>query len=233
MVSTRVLWRRKNILVAGGLLVVAAIFVLAACTGPAGPVGLTGPAGPTGPAGGAAPAAPPPKATALPADALKADYPDGVHLELKGLADEFRVKYSITIHNYTDKELANITINSPLPEASRFMEVTTTPEGAAVIGKPDKSVDWTLAKLAARSAIGPFEYKVSIPEREAGVVSATAKWESPTAGSVSASTLEFDKIAINLPKRGCPACHVLRDDKTGAVTIAYEAMHRGGPNHPK
>ncbi|MBI2853140.1 MAG: hypothetical protein HYX84_08625, partial [Chloroflexi bacterium] len=44
---------------------------------------------------------------------------------------------------------------------------------------------------------------------------------------------EFDKIAINLPKRGCPACHVLRDDKTGAVTIAYEAMHRGGPNHPK
>ena len=40
-------------------------------------------------------------------------------------------------------------------------------------------------------------------------------------------------MTLNLPKRGCTDCHYLRDATTGGVTIAYEAMTRGGPNHPK
>ncbi|MDP2727489.1 MAG: hypothetical protein Q8P59_08075, partial [Dehalococcoidia bacterium] len=164
-----------------------------------------------------------------------AAYPAGVQLKLEGLADEFRINYSITLINATDRELDDITVTVPLPTESRFQEIVTTPQGATVKSRPGSAMVWALNKLAARSSIGPFTYKIQVPGREAGTASAKAEWQQPTVASVAAPNLEFnfDKIAINRPKRGCTACHYLRDEKTGAVTIAYEAMERGGPKHPK
>lgn len=47
MMPVPVVWRKRNLLLTGGLFI-AAIFLLAACTGTAGPAGPTGPAGPPG-----------------------------------------------------------------------------------------------------------------------------------------------------------------------------------------
>ncbi|MBI2848027.1 MAG: hypothetical protein HYX83_02525, partial [Chloroflexi bacterium] len=55
MVPISSVWRRVIPLVAGGSLSLAAIFLLAACTGPQGPAGQAGPAGAAGPQGPAGP----------------------------------------------------------------------------------------------------------------------------------------------------------------------------------
>ena len=167
------------------------------------------------------------------ADTPAATYPAGIELKLTGMADEFRVKYSLALINASDKDIGNVEIAVPMPTSARFFELTTTPDGAAVKGKPETSVVWTLGKLAARSSTGPFEFKVSVADKTAGPATGKATWTSPTASNVSSAGLDFAKIGINLPKRGCTSCHELRDEKTGSVTIAYEAKVRGGPNHPQ
>lgn len=92
---------------------------------------------------------------------------------------------------------------------------------------------WLVPQVKAGSKVGPFSYKVSVSGQTTGEANAWASWKSPSAGSSLSENVAFKEVSVDLPKRGCTSCHVLRDENTGSVTIAYEAKVRGGPNHPK
>lgn len=157
----------------------------------------------------------------------------GLSVEIKALASEFRVTYSITLVNKGSAAVGNIFVAGKIPDTARFMETTATPKECGFKGEEQGSAIWLCSQVAAGASVGPLSYKVSIAEKEAGPAHAWVSWKSPSAGDAMSPEVPFDQVAIDLPKRGCTDCHSLRDPNTGAVTIAYEAMHRGGPNHPK
>ena len=155
-------------------------------------------------------------------------------LDLAATASEFRITYETKITNTSSSPVRDIFLSVAMPTGTSFVEVTGTPAGASALGLRDrKEVAWLIPSIGPGATVGPFGFKVSVAEKEPGPVQAWARWTSPKEGTAISSEANAAGITIDLPKRGCPDCHSLRDASTGAVTIAYEAIHRGGPNHPK
>lgn len=148
-------------------------------------------------------------------------------------ASEFRIVYSITLVNNGTSDAGDIYLAGKVPEASRFMEVTATPSGSWTLGQQGDVVVWLVDKVPAKGKVGPFSYKVAPSLRYFGGAHAWVRWKAPSEGSTVSATVVQEAVVKDLPKRGCPDCHYLRDPATKAVTIAYEAEQRGGPNHPQ
>lgn len=156
-----------------------------------------------------------------------------IEAQMTATASEFRIVYSITLVNSGTSDAGDIYLAGKVPEASRFMEVTATPPGVAALGQQGDVVVWLVSKVPAQGKVGPFSYKVAPSERYFGGAHAWVRWKTPSEGIATSSIVEQEAVVKDLPKRGCPDCHYLRDPATKAVTIAYEAKVRGGPNHPE
>lgn len=158
----------------------------------------------------------------------------GLTASMTAEASEFRVVYSITLTNSSSSAIANIFVAGQIPSGASFVEATATPAGCAFKAAEAGNATWLCNQVAANSSLGPLSYKVSVAERTAGAAHAWVSWKSPSEGNTVSADVAFSDVVLGaLPKRGCKDCHVLRDANTGAVTIAYEALHRGGPNHPQ
>lgn len=157
----------------------------------------------------------------------------GLSVEMKAEASEFRVVYSITLSNKSSSAIGNIFVAGQIPAGATFVEVAASPAGCGFKAVEDRNATFLCSQVAASSSVGPISYKVSVSGREAGPAHAWVGWKAPSDGSALSADVTWSEVTVNLPKRGCKSCHELRDANTGAVTIAYEAMTRGGPNHPR
>ncbi|MBI2954547.1 MAG: DUF11 domain-containing protein [Chloroflexi bacterium] len=158
----------------------------------------------------------------------------GLDVSMSASAAEFRVTYSITLDNTSSSNVGDVYVAGLIPPGASFVEATASPAGSSFLGKQaDNTVAWLLPQVKAGTKVGPFSYKVSVSGQTAGSANAWASWKTPSAASALSNDVAFKEVAIDGPKRGCQSCHALRDENTGAVTIAYEAKVRGGENHPK
>ncbi|MBI4321774.1 MAG: hypothetical protein HY675_25050 [Chloroflexi bacterium] len=160
---------------------------------------------------------------------------DSAELEvsMSAMAAEFRHTYTINLNNGSTSDVSDVYVAGRIPEGSTFVEATGTPAGTTFMGQQGDVAAWLVPSVKAGSKVGPFSYKVSVSGRYGGSANAWVGWKSPSPGSAASEPVAFADVVVDGPKRGCPACHVLRDANTGSVTIAYEAMLRGGPNHPR
>ena len=160
---------------------------------------------------------------------------DGAALSvsMEAISAEFRTTYNITLNNTSTSRVGDVYLAGRVPAGANFVEATNTPAGTGFLGRQGDIVAWSVPEVQAGTKLGPFGYKVSVSGRTAGSANAWASWKTPSTGSVLSNDVAFSEVVVDGPKRGCTACHVLRDQNTGSVTIAYEAMLRGGPNHPK
>ena len=157
----------------------------------------------------------------------------GLSVDMKAEASEFRVVYSIMLVNKSTSAVANIFVAGQIPAGATFVETVASPTGCGFKAVESGNATWLCSQVAANSSVGPISYKVSVSGKDAGPAHAWVGWKSPSDGSAMSPDVGWTDITLNLPKRGCTDCHYLRDPNTGGVTIAYEAMTRGGPNHPK
>lgn len=153
-------------------------------------------------------------------------------VEMKALASEFQVTYSITLVNGTTSSIGDIFVAGAIPSGAAFVEAVDTPEGTRFLGVQGGAAAWVSGRVPANSKQGPFSYKVMVAAKEAGPAHAWVRWTQPREGSATSVTVPFAAVVIDLPKRGCTACHALVDPATGFATLAYEAKVRGGPDHP-
>lgn len=156
----------------------------------------------------------------------------GLGVQVTAMASEFRVVYSVTVDNSSSSNVGDVYVAGRIPEGASFIEATNTPAGTSFLGKQGDAVAWLVPQVKPGTKVGPFSYKVSVSGKTAGEADAWASWKSPSAGSALSEKVAFSTVAIDTPKRGCTSCHALRDENTGAVTIAYEAKVRAA-NHPK
>ena len=157
----------------------------------------------------------------------------GLSVDMKGEANEFRVTYSITLANKSTSAVGNIFVAGQIPAGASFVETVATPAGCGFKAVEDGNAVFLCSQVGAGGSMGPISYKVSVSGKDAGPAHAWVSWKSPSEGNAMSADVPWTALTMNLPKRGCTDCHVLRDPNTGGVTIAYEAMTRGGPNHPK
>ncbi|MBI2907403.1 MAG: hypothetical protein HYX92_07100 [Chloroflexi bacterium] len=163
---------------------------------------------------------------------VRAAHDAPLSVQIKATSSEFRVTYEITLVNDTTSDIGDVYVSGTIPESARFMEVVATPAGSTSLGKVDNVAAWVVSKVPAKGKVGPLSYKVAPSERFFGEAHAWVHWKSPMDGTAASDSIFQGDVVLDLPKRGCTSCHVLRDTTTGAVTIAYEAKVRGGPNHP-
>ncbi|MBX3084573.1 MAG: hypothetical protein KF716_23245 [Anaerolineae bacterium] len=122
------------------------------------------------------------------------------------------VLYSVFV--VTDKAaLNNVTIKAAAPANAIGMNTVIAPE-RAVLGSEDTAnltLTWQIDALDASTVLGPFTYRVTLPESVTEIpagTTGTVAWSSPTAGSVdihpvaeSLTTFE-DSAAITLDAKG-------------------------------
>ncbi|MCB9437031.1 MAG: hypothetical protein H6673_08560 [Anaerolineales bacterium] len=101
------------------------------------------------------------------------------------------VLYSVLVATGPDT-LTSVTITSPIPMGTTFIESPTTPEGAVFVGEVTGVVTWELETLEADTIMGPFTYRVSAENDTPLPRSPNAQvtWVEPNAGSIAINATE-------------------------------------------
>lgn len=105
------------------------------------------------------------------------------------LGPDNTVFYSIFLASGPD-DLQTLSISSPLPADTTFVDVFWTPDSAEFAGASDGLATWTLDELAANTIIGPFTVQVAYADAEfeaPASIPARITWDG---GSIDAYTFE-------------------------------------------